>query len=142
MGVNEADRFCKCGNKLARGNLILCTDCAKKVPKPGERTVDIRGEIAGACKLCGRDALVAEVEYYGFLICANCGDNIPCHCRHPGNHASDLDASDLVVMLDTLRGSLAIADGGSLFNYTAEARRALSEKLLSVLQTVHLTIGR
>jgi hypothetical protein len=51
-----------------------------------------------------------------------------------------LSVTDLIILVDTLTGSLAIRDGGTLFHYTRETRKAVLDSLLNRAnkQTVEL----
>ena len=41
---------------------------------------------------------------------------------------SQLTALDLTIITDTLRGSLCVSDDGSIWSYTAEARKELNKR--------------
>jgi hypothetical protein len=51
-----------------------------------------------------------------------------------------IDLADLTVIVDTLGGSLSLAEGGTLFKYTTEARKHTLEKLLQQMHRVSLTL--
>jgi len=51
-----------------------------------------------------------------------------------------ISLSDLNIIVDTLLGSSSVADGGTLWNYTAEGRREVAEKLLKEMSNIDLDI--
>lgn len=54
--------------------------------------------------------------------------------------APKLTTADLIVIVDTLRGSLRIADNGYLFEYSEAIRRYVADKLLAIVDDVKVEI--
>ena len=53
----------------------------------------------------------------------------------------ELSIAEIAVIMDTLAGSLRIADGGRIFGYTAETREGVLSRITqqAAQQSVHLT---
>ena len=47
----------------------------------------------------------------------------------------------LLILLDTLKGSLHLADGGSLFGYDAETRRLIYNKIVNQSNDELIEVG-
>lgn len=52
----------------------------------------------------------------------------------------EITLAELNIIVDTLLGSMNLTDGGTLFKYAAEGRKAVAEKLLKEMSTVNLDI--
>jgi hypothetical protein len=52
----------------------------------------------------------------------------------------NISLQDLNIVVDTLLGSASIADGGTLFKYSQEAREGLAKKLLEEMSHTNLHI--
>lgn len=51
-----------------------------------------------------------------------------------------ISAAEMMLIVDTLRGSLNIADaGGAIFTYTRDSREALKDNLMRQLEVIPLT---
>ena len=52
-----------------------------------------------------------------------------------------MQMSDLLVMLDSLKGSISIIDRGTHWGYTLETRKAVIERMSHELDAMHLEIN-
>jgi len=51
-----------------------------------------------------------------------------------------LTALDLLVAIDTLKGSCSMRDGGTLFSYSEKARMEVIDKMAHVLEKVEIGV--
>ena len=52
----------------------------------------------------------------------------------------NITLAQLWVIMDTLSGSSAIVDGGNIFKFTAETRKAVEKELLSQMSRVAISM--
>jgi len=90
--------------------------CTRLISEENKMSHDLK------CKICGAEISSEEENYYGHSICANCGDNIPCHCRR----------NDIVIDIDSIMK--LVPDGYEIIRV---GRPKIGEKILGGRKDVY-----
>ena len=51
-----------------------------------------------------------------------------------------LTAMDIAILMDTVYGTLSVSDGGNLWKYSKETRKAMGEKLINILSEIEMDV--